>query len=147
MFNVLFYKLCNAIQQRARCTAEDMANFGRGTGPREKEFAMSSAKMHRRIVAAAAVSLLLALPVWAQAGAAPKPGPALQASTWDSFVDILRRAGLGGWLQLAGGRGAVSHAKDGNAPLAGAQDVANPPGGAGGGSGQHGTIDPNGGNQ
>jgi hypothetical protein len=102
---------------------------------------MSSAKIHRGIVVALTVSLLLALPAWAGAGAAPMPRPALQASSWDVLVNILRRSGLGGWLDLAGWGGAVSHPKNGEAAATASQD--NPPGGP---LSQHGTIDPNGSN-
>ncbi len=103
---------------------------------------MSSARNHRGIVVALAVSLLLALPALAQAGPLPASRLALQASSWDGFLDVLRWTGLGGWLNLGAWRGAVSSPKDVAAAPAGSQSAAN---GAGTGLDQHGTIDPNGG--
>jgi hypothetical protein len=103
---------------------------------------MSSARMNRGIAVALAVSLLLVLPAWAHAGVAPAR-QAPQASSWDGFVEGLRRAAQGGWQDLLAFVAGAAHLKAGAAaPAAESQDTATPTGGTG--LYQHPTIDPNG---
>jgi hypothetical protein len=102
---------------------------------------MTSAKIHRGILVTLALSILLVLPARAHAGTFATPRPAPQTTSWGGFVNLLRWAGLGDWLDLAGWRGASSRPKDGATPVAGSTSGFNPPGV---GPEQHGTIDPNG---
>lgn len=101
---------------------------------------MSSARFHRGTAVALALSLLLALPVGAHAGAAP-PRQAPAASGWTGFLGGLRQSVLGGWLGLLDWVNGVVHPKDGTATTQGGTINPDPAGGIG----QHPTIDPNGG--